>query len=141
MCVQHKWPSANINNRHGKYTVRRDARSSSPSLLGPAPPARGQGQGDEGVRWGTEGRRAAARRGVMEPLSLDNFIIGHWRGPRERGVEGKERNLPVKGWQNRRWEQPAVASCDAKNEGRNELVVFSPRPLDFLKIVYVICFS
>lgn len=23
MCVQHKWPSANINNRHGKYMVRR----------------------------------------------------------------------------------------------------------------------
>ena len=22
MCVQHKWPSANINNRRGKYTVR-----------------------------------------------------------------------------------------------------------------------
>lgn len=45
---------------------------------------------ERGVRWRTERRRAAARRDVMEPLSLDNFIIGHWRGPREREMEGKE---------------------------------------------------
>lgn len=32
MCVQHKWPSANINNRRGKYTVRRDARFPRPSF-------------------------------------------------------------------------------------------------------------
>lgn len=88
MCVQHKWPSANINNRHGKYTVRDDARFFSTL---PFAPARGEGaiegrtggdfspgpSGGEG-RDG-RGRRAAARRGVMEPLSLDNFIIGHWR--------------------------------------------------------------
>lgn len=39
MCVQHKWPSANINNRRGKYTVCDDARFSSLSI--PALPARG----------------------------------------------------------------------------------------------------
>lgn len=44
MCVQHKWPSANINNRHGKYTVRRrDARFSRappPPPLSFPPPSR-----------------------------------------------------------------------------------------------------
>jgi len=83
MCVQHKWPSANINNRRGKYTVRDDARFPSP------PPPRstraGRGWGLRGARCGDGcGRRAAARRGVMEPLSLDNFI-GIGIGVQRRG--------------------------------------------------------
>jgi len=45
------------------------------------------------------GRRAAARRGVMEPLSLDNFIIGI-------GVHrGKRAQSSVPEGRGRRWER------------------------------------
>jgi len=84
MCVQHKWPSANINNRRGKYTVRDDARFPSPPPRH-ALPGEGRGWGLRGARCGDGcGRRAAARRGVMEPLSLDNFI-GIGIGVQRRG--------------------------------------------------------
>jgi len=48
MCVQHKWPSANINNRRGKYTVRDDARFPLHAL-----PAREDWRGT--LRWGPMG--------------------------------------------------------------------------------------
>lgn len=139
MCVQHKWPSANINNRRGKYTVRSVFVSSSLCLTDRVERTRSPrhfhrflsstsslysrpalvsipslsltvclrvSSGNIRVRvvcstcivrralylpveyilreryarepeWRPPSRRR--RRTVMEPLSLDNFIIGHWR--------------------------------------------------------------
>lgn len=142
MCVQHKWPSANINNRHGKYTVCDDDTHPSslfrclPFLSNPRCPwiHLGNHPLPRADREGSFARIPAApphtyrartyvyvrgpirgRCNVMEPLSLDNFIIGHWRRPFKRA-----NSLPPRSTDTKRFSKRLDSRGGGGGEGREE---------------------